>query len=608
MEVYREVRAKSFTAAFLVLGLVAAFTGTATAEPTVKDGVESGSLDSSWIFDSGTEDKLEARSSNSINGDYSLWFNGTSNYDLYNMWSNVNKTITEPTTFTFRAKGGAEIAYLVGDFHNSDFGRDSTNNSVMIRTGSNTDATDVHYSLNSSSNANYWSNVITKNNIYMYGLTIYPSSNSARAFIRDSSGNLLRSENKTGVYLPDKVKYVNMQFRDRSNDLYIDDISRDVSLNSAPKIIDTDYEPENPQQSDTVYLKANVTDPDQNLDTVTATVTESGNTILDQEMTPANGLYETSFNVTEENATYEVTYTATDTKGATDTTQETIAVPLNNDDPELGNLSRTPENPKIYDSLSFSADATDSDTNLAGLNFTLTRDGETVVHRELSGSGIYDLNDIATAEPGSYTAKYVAYDAKGSTDTKTQSFNVADPTTGVSITLRDAPDTQSFSSIQGSDSTNITVENDTVKENGSDATYVTQQINSGQFDLAAIHMSGTGTVEAVNLAGNETAAITQDLVTGANTVDLSELDTQKIQLRVKLDQGAEITGLQVYGEDYGGGWFGGIVGPTGGFMSNVPVIGEFLNGISTGLDNFVTGILNVPADMLEGILEVLPAL
>ncbi|WP_154019937.1 hypothetical protein [Halococcus sediminicola] len=379
--------------------------------------------------------------------------------------------------------------------------------------------------------------------------------------------------------------------------------------NTKPSIIDTDYEPQNPQQSDTVYLKANVSDPDQNLDTVTATVTESGNTVLNNvEMTLNNGLYEASFNVTKENKTYTVTYTATDTKGATDTTQETIAVPLNNDDPELGNLSRTPKEPKIYDSLSFSADATDSDTNLAGLNFTLTRNGKEVVHRELSGSGIYDLNDIATAEPGSYTAKYVAYDAKGSTDTKTQSFTVADPTTGVSITLRDAPSTQSFSSIQSSDSTNITVENGTVKEDGTDATYMTQQINSDQFDLAAVHMSGTGTLDVENLTGNETTAITQSLVSGANTVDLSSLDTEKIRLKVKLDSDSGITGLQVYGEDYSGGWFGGIVGPTGGFLSNVPVFGEFLNGVATGISNAVNAVLSVPQQMLEGILEVLPTL
>lgn len=198
-----------------------------------------------------------------------------------------------------------------------------------------------------------------------------------------------------------------------------------------------------------------------------------------------------------------------------------------------------------------------------------------------------------------------------STNDSNSTDNTTDNTTEYNITkLRDVPGEQSFQYLNSGDSTNISIENSTVTGDSNDAVYLTRQIRADKYDRIELDTSGSVTVEvldAQNSSENESILKTET-VSGMATVNISNVNTTGIQVRMKLDNGTEITDFKLYGDQYSGGLFGGGNLITGNFFGNIPVVGEFLSGLTAGVNNVISGILNVPSQMFEGIMEVIPSL
>lgn len=155
---------------------------------------------------------------------------------------------------------------------------------------------------------------------------------------------------------------------------------------------------------------------------------------------------------------------------------------------------------------------------------------------------------------------------------------------------------------------NISIENDTVTADSDNATFLTKQIRADKFDRIELNTSGSVTVKVLDAQSENESVLKTKTVSGSATVNISEINTTGIHVRMKLDNGTEITGFTLSGDTYNGGLFGGGNLITGNFFGGIPVVGDVLSGFVAGVNNFISGILNVPADMFEGFLEVIPSL
>jgi hypothetical protein len=175
-----------------------------------------------------------------------------------------------------------------------------------------------------------------------------------------------------------------------------------------------------------------------------------------------------------------------------------------------------------------------------------------------------------------------------------------------STALRDAPAVQSFDYLNSEDSTNITIENDTVTADGENATYVTKAVKSDSFDRIEFEQSGgTAAVEVLNVS--EAIIKSGDYMAGSHTIDLSGLNASELRLRFELENGTAIEAVSVYGEMYDDG-FGGSGLITGNFFADLPVVGDLLAGISQSLANVVNAVLGIPSTIFDGVMNLIPSL
>jgi hypothetical protein len=291
---------------------------------------------------------------------------------------------------------------------------------------------------------------------------------------------------------------------------------------------------------------------------------------------------------------------------------------------EVGVISGNAPNPKLGDvdaneTLAFYPGEQEEKTLSVGLNvfnvsdFNLT-DHESVEASQFSEDGfMLSAGKSGTSEYTGYTTikSFRVYDP--STDNTTD--NSTDDSNGseYNITkLRDVPGEQSFDYLNSGDSENITI-NDTVMADSDDAVFLTKQIRADKFDRIELTTEGAVTAEVLDAQSdseNESILKTKT-ATGKGEewqVNISEINTTGIQIRLKMDNGTEITDFKLYGDMYDGGLFGGGNLITGNFLGGIPVVGEFLSGFVTGLNNVISGILNVPVQIFEGIMEVIPSL
>ncbi|WP_049996403.1 hypothetical protein [Halococcus sediminicola] len=243
--------------------------------------------------------------------------------------------------------------------------------------------------------------------------------------------------------------------------------------------------------------------------------------------------------------------------------------------------------------------------------------GSIQCHPSFNVEETFDELRVSASNAESYTAYIdnVAYNYESTTSDNTTSDNstdnTTDDTTEYNITkLRDVPGEQSFTYLNSGDSANISIENDTVTADSDNAAFLTRQIRADKYDRIELDTSGSVTVEvldAQNDSENESVLKTET-VSGMATVNISDVNTTGIQVRMTLDNGTEITDFKLYGDTFSGGLFGGGNLITGNFFGNIPVVGNFLSGLTAGVNNVISGILNIPMQMFEGIMEVIPSL
>jgi hypothetical protein len=199
----------------------------------------------------------------------------------------------------------------------------------------------------------------------------------------------------------------------------------------------------------------------------------------------------------------------------------------------------------------------------------------------------------------------------GSNDNSTDTSNETEYTIEL---LRDVPADQSFEYMQGMDSENISIENDTVMvENGSSSgVYVTRKIRSDKFDRVRFNTTGMFVkAEVIDANSVNDTVLRSGQYEGRDkpkTVNISDVNTTSVKLRFELDGDDTVRTFAVYGDVYDGGFFGGGNLITGDFFANIPVVGEGISGVTAGVNNVVSGVLNVPADIFEGVVEVIPFL
>lgn len=190
----------------------------------------------------------------------------------------------------------------------------------------------------------------------------------------------------------------------------------------SPEISNVAYSPQNPTNTETVAVTATVTDADGDLGAVKLYWGLAQNSMSNVLTMTANAsTYAATIPAQEANSTVNFKVVAVDAEGnETASDMSSYTVLLNNSNPEVSNVSYTPENPNQNSSVLVKADVADSDGNLyeVKLFWGLQNDNITNMEYMEPGNGLQHSATIpAQAANSSVYFRIIAVDVAGGTDT-----------------------------------------------------------------------------------------------------------------------------------------------------------------------------------------------